>query len=194
MYLDQQRARYFLRFLKRSSEDLQNKFGSVTIYNHFFIRPLDKWLTSQQCGSCNTKVTLLLIFLPSCIISPDIKLEADSVSTENSQYLNPMAPLFGILHMIPSLWSACGFWFSYPPKTPCTKMYIWSAILNMSILSVKAFHSSSNVPEIQKGSDFRGLVEVFHKTRDIFKIPRTTNSAPIEFQFPLQVIIVFTTL
>lgn len=64
----------------------------------------------------------------------------------------------------------------------------------MSILSVKAFHSSSNVPEIQKGSDFRGLVEVFHKTRGIFKIPRTTNSAPMEFQFPLQVIIVFTTL
>lgn len=73
-------------------------------------------------------------------------------------------------------------------------LYIWSAILSMSSLSVRAFHSSSNVREIQKGSDFIALVEVSHKTRGIFKIPRTTNSAPIEFQFPLQVIIVFTTL
>lgn len=71
---------------------------------------------------------------------------------------------------------------------------IWSASLSMSSLSVRAFHSSSNDPEIQKGSDFIGLVEVSHKTRGIFKIPRTTNSAPIEFQFPLQVIIVFATL
>lgn len=73
-------------------------------------------------------------------------------------------------------------------------LYIWSAILSMSFLSVRAFHSSSNVPEIQKDSDFIGLVEVSHKTRGIFKIPRTTNSASTEFQFPLQVIVVFTTL
>jgi len=39
-----------------------------------------------------------------------------------------------------------------------------------------------------------GLVEVSHKNRGIFKTSRTTNPAPIEFQFPLQVIIIFTTL
>lgn len=110
-----------------------------------------------------------------------------------------MAPLtFGILCMIPSFWSACGFWFNYPPKTPCTEVHRGSVYFECyshqeQFLRVGAFDSSSNVPEIQKGSDFIGLVEVSHKTRGIFKIPRTTNSAPIEFQFPLQVIIVFTT-
>lgn len=39
-----------------------------------------------------------------------------------------------------------------------------------------------------------GLVEVSHKNRGFFKIPRTTNPAAIEFQFLLQVIIVFNTL